>query len=382
MSFKIDLQILKPMKILLFSRYSRRGASTRLRTLQFLPLLNSLFQIDIQVLLGDEYLEALYSRSRPKLLTIFKAYFKRFSFWTRIHSYELLWVEKELFPWLPFRFEKCLLSQKVPYIIDYDDAEFHKYDLHKNKLVRLILGTKIDQLMRGAAVVLAGNEYLAERARSAGAANVVIIPTVIDMSRYPGPSHSAKPSENIGPVVIGWVGSPATSHYLREVEHVLARLACQYQIQVAVVGSTLNPLKDIDVRLVNWTEETEVGSISQFDIGIMPLIDSPWERGKCGYKLIQYMGCGIPVVASAVGANLDIVSHGENGYLASTSEDWYQFLEKLIVDAALRRKMGDIGYKTAHERFSVQSVFPQIKDALKTAGQKKITDHKKPSNDE
>ena len=149
-------------------------------------------------------------------------------------------------------------------------------------------------------------------------------------------------------------------------------------MQVTVVGCSVNPLSNVDVKLVAWTEDTEVSSISKFDIGIMPLVDSPWERGKCGYKLIQYMGCGIPVVASSVGANIDIVKHGENGFLASSAEDWYQSLESLILEESFRKDMGRKGAKIVHERFSVRSVFPQIKNALQKAGREKqnlVTDN-------
>lgn len=356
------------MNILLLSRYSRIGASSRLRTLQFLPLLKSDFQIDVQALFGDDYIKAIYSKSKPSLKTLAKSFFARLVLWKKIRDYDLLWVEKELFPWLPYGLEKFILLRNIPYVVDYDDAEFHKYDLHRSWLVRTLMGSKIDRVMRGASVVIAGNEYLAQRARAAGAKQVVMVPTVINMDRYPGSGSQSQQKIGKHPVVIGWVGSPATSHYLREVEDVLSRLSRKYEVQVAVIGCSVNPLKTVDVKLIKWTEDTEVSNISQFDIGIMPLVDSPWERGKCGYKLIQYMGCGIPVVASSVGANIDIVKHGENGFLASTAEDWYQFLEALILDESFRKDMGRKGAKIAHERFSVRSVFPQIKNALLKAG--------------
>ena len=118
---------------------------------------------------------------------------------------------------------------------------------------------------------------------------------------------------------------------------------------------------------VPWREETEATEVSRFDVGVMPLPDEPFERGKCGYKLIQYMACGIPVVASPVGVNRQIVRHGESGFLASTAEEWIQALQLLHGDVALRKRMGAAGRRFFEREYSLQSTAPRLAEILRNA---------------
>lgn len=109
-----------------------------------------------------------------------------------------------------------------------------------------------------------------------------------------------------------------------------------------------------------WSEMNEVSDIQAFDVGIMPLADTPWEQGKCGYKLIQYMACGIPVVASAIGANREIVSHGVDGFLATTHAEWSGYLKQLLENPDLRREMGLRGREKVERKYSVQARLPEL----------------------
>lgn len=274
----------------------------------------------------------------------------------------LLWIEKEALPWFPAWVERALLG-KIPYVLDYDDALFHNYDLHPSRAVRAVLGHRIDALMRGARLVIAGNEYLAQRAQEAGARWVEIVPTVIDLDRY----HVRGAVSNSEMLRIVWVGSPSTVHYLRLVEESLAELGKRFRFRLRVVGAKIS-MSGVDIECLPWSEDSEVASIAECDIGIMPLKDSPWERGKCGYKLIQYMACGLPVVASPVGVNTQIVRDGENGFLADTPEAWERALGQLLQQTSSREAMGRAGRSRVEKEYCVQQVAPRLAMLLKQAG--------------
>ncbi len=359
------------MKILLLSRYSRNGASTRLRTLQYIPHLESRgFEIDVSPLFSEKYLEA-FNSGRPRLAEAGKCYLKRSLALLKVKKYDLLWIEKELFSYLPALPERFLSLSGVPYVADYDDAIFHRYDCHRLYPVRLLLGRKIDAVMAGARAVIAGNSYLAERAVKAGARRVEIVPTVVDAERY------VVKEKSTGPVTIGWIGSRTTTPYFSGIVPVI-REAVQESSQAAVktviaaVGAYRDYLPHNDVMVFPWSEETEVSEIGKFDIGVMPLPDSSWERGKCGYKLIQYMACGLPVVASPVGVNRDIVKNGINGYLAETPEEWKKALSILIKDKELRIRMGKEGRKLVEEKYSLSVQAPVIEKILEKSAGKKL----------
>ncbi|HEY0563144.1 MAG TPA: glycosyltransferase family 4 protein [Methylophilus sp.] len=343
------------MKILLLSRYGHLGASSRLRMYQYLPYLNKAgVDVTVSPLLDDDYIEGLYANNIQKL-SVIKAYFKRIFFMLNLSKFDLVWVEKEMLPWLPGWIEVGLFPSKIPLIVDYDDAVFHRYDQHKWSIVRSLLGQKIDQVMRRANLVIAGNQYLADRAQLAGAVHVKILPTVVDIARYQvlEDTHNAT-------LIIGWIGSPATAHFLREIVQALTGLVTKNKYQIVAVGANPAQLKDLPIKVLPWSEETEVASIQQFDIGIMPLTDGLFERGKCGYKLIQYMACGKPVIASPVGVNTQIVQHGENGFLATSASEWKVAITQLIEDASLRKRMGDLGRHKVEADYSLHTMADKL----------------------
>jgi glycosyltransferase involved in cell wall biosynthesis len=214
--------------------------------------------------------------------------------------------------------------------------------------------------------VIAGNRYLAARARQAGAARIEIIPTVVDEQRY----AAASPAD-AQPPVIGWVGSPATEHYMLDIRQVLEQVCAAHHARLLLVGArteTAGQFDGITPEVVPWSEASEAAMIARMDIGIMPLLDSPWERGKCGYKIIQYMACGLPVVASPVGANVDIVRHGENGFLAADDAAWRDALERLIASPSMRARMGHAGRARVEAEYSLVAQVPRLADILRRAG--------------
>lgn len=352
------------MKALLLTKYDTLGASSRLRTLQYVPAMRAAgWDVRVEPLLPDEYVRALYER-RPTRPIAARALLRRLRTVLAGGRTDLVWIEKETWPWLPDLFERLLTPRGTRVVVDYDDAIFHLYDLHRNGAVRALLGRKIDAVMRRADLVLAGNDYLAARARAAGARAIEIVPTVIDLARYEAPPAGAR-----GDVpVIGWVGSPDTVRFLAPTFDVFNRLVRLRHVRCVAVGARPDQLVGSPFEAVPWTEATEVAELAAFDIGVMPLQDTPWQRGKCGYKLIQYMGCRLPVVASPVGVNTTIIEEGSTGLLATTHDEWLAALVRLLDDPALRRRFGAAGRSRVEQHYSLQVQAPRVLGLLAAAG--------------
>jgi glycosyltransferase involved in cell wall biosynthesis len=319
------------------------------------------WHIDVIPFFSDEYIEKLYL-NKSRIIEIIIAYFKRLLALIESKKYDLLWIEKELFPFLPATAERVFRILRIRYLVDYDDALFHRYDLNKSLLVKVFLSRKIDKVMRNSDLVIAGNDYLAERAKKAGAERIEVIPTVIDLNRYP--TIEKINNKNKKQLIVGWIGTPKTSHYLHSLREVFKSLKSEYEVRFIGVGASRQSLGDLPVEPQEWSEFTEVELIRQFDIGIMPLSDSPWERGKCGYKLIQYMACGLPVVASPVGVNKVIIDQNVNGLLANDNEQWKKALSFLLSNSTKRKEMGMNGRRKVEEWYSIQVQAPRIKNLI------------------
>lgn len=357
-------------RIALLTRYESMGASSRVRSLQYLPILEQGgLHIEHFPLLSNDYLRRLYNRERTRTMQA-RMLWKRIRevpAITRAGRFDLLWIEKELLPYLPFGLEKWLLGKRVPYSLDFDDAIFHNYDQSGKRLVRKLLGNKIDRLMAGARLITCGNGYLAERARRAGAPWVEILPSTIDFEKYralPPPRQPVIDADN--PLRIIWIGSPATVEYLELVRPALERLAPHYPIELRIIGGERN-WPGIRTISIPWSSETEAIELNQAHVGIMPLLDTPWEQGKCGFKLIQYMAAGLPVIGSDVGMNKDIVQVGENGLVTYGVDDWVNNLETLLKSPELRARMGATGRRLAEERYSIAAVGPKLASLLTQA---------------
>jgi glycosyltransferase involved in cell wall biosynthesis len=231
------------------------------------------------------------------------------------------------------------------------------------------MGRKIDVVMSRASAVIAGNAYLAERARAAGARKVVLVPTAIDHTVYRSAAGRQRPvaERNGEALTIGWIGSPVTAKYLRSVERALARFTAQRMSDVVLVGAGEF---DLNVeRLVKrpWSAERELSDIASFDIGIAPLVDGAWERGKCGLKAIQYMGMGVPVVASNCGALPSIIGEPASGLLYREEEEFYSCLDRLSQDADLRNHLGENGRRRVAEEYTIHRWSEIVADTLRGA---------------
>jgi glycosyltransferase involved in cell wall biosynthesis len=353
-------------RLLVLTRYDRLGASSRVRFLQYLPAIEQGgFICDVRPLLGNNYIRALYEGGRVGPGAIAAGFIERLQNLMRRRRYDLIWLEKEAMPFVPYMIERRLLGG-VPYVIDFDDAWFLRYQELRLAPLRWLLGDKIDVLMRDSAAVVVGNDYLAEHARGAGAPRIDIIPSTIDLDRY-GATASVPAVQARAPIVIGWIGTPVTVRYLARLEPVFRRLAGD-GIVVRIVGAQVPAAwAGLPAESVPWSEADEVAEIAKFDIGLMPIDDGEWERGKCGYKALQVMAMGRPVVASMVGANCSIFRHGHNGFLARTHDDWFSALQLLAGDPVLRGRIGAAARETVEADYSLASQAPRLIGVLDQA---------------
>lgn len=347
-------------KILVLTKYESLGGSSRYRFYQYLPYLKSQdFEITVAPLLDNKYVAGI-NKGKRNLSNVSIAYFQRLSRLIKHKDYDLIWIEKELLPYFPAWLEKILVGN-IPYVVDYDDAQFHIYENSKSKLTRIFLSQKIDRVMANAKLVVAGNKYIAERAYIAGAKRVEIIPTVIDLDRY-----SLKKSIDSQNFNIGWIGSPATSVYLKSLQSVFQNLNEKYRCKFTLVGAGNLVLEHINLTIENWHEDSEVEDIKTFDVGIMPLDNTPWEQGKCGIKLIQYMACALPVVGTPIGVNQEIIQHGVNGFQANSLDEWTNYLAKLATDPHLRNIMGAKGRSMVESNYCLQVTAPKLDRLLRS----------------
>jgi glycosyltransferase involved in cell wall biosynthesis len=351
------------VKVIAYTKYDREAASTRQRLLQYLPALaDAGIAIEYRPLLGNDYVRSLATGERASRLAIARAFARRFHQLRQPHDADLIWIYAELFPWLPAAAERLAFRPGLPVIHDMDDAFFVPYDRSDHALVRRLLGGKLRPLIRGASACTCGNGYLADYARPL-CPRTLVVPTVVDTASYV-PAEQDPPR----PLTIGWIGSPSTWPLVRSLLPLLEELCRTAAIRVKAVGAGAAARADgfPGLDLIDWSERTEVAEVQSMDIGIMPLVDSPFVRGKSGYKLIQYMACGMPVVATPIGVNAEIVDHGVSGYLASSPDEWRRALLGLIADAELRARMGAAGRQRAVERYSLASQAPRLVDLFRS----------------
>lgn len=345
------------LKILGLSLYGPLAASTRYRLEQYIPGLSE-YGIDLQVhhLLGDEYLRYRFQGKRLPLASLIQAGCNRLSLLFHSQKFDAAIVYAELFPLMPGWLERQLI--KKPYIYDFDDAFYLKYRRKKLGIFQPVLGRKVDQVIAGATAVTAGNKGLMSYAKAINKKSF-FFPTVVDIKKY----QPAKQVSSESPFTVGWIGSPSTSHYLSVITHPLSVLGLEGAVRLVVIGGPAPAIPHVEVIEKQWQEETEIALINSFDVGIMPLHDDEWARGKCAFKLIQYMACGVPVVASRVGANVDVVQP-DCGMLASNDNEWLEALRTMRDQPDLRQKMGDAGRHRIKRHYSLQQNLPQLSAIL------------------
>ena len=265
--------------------------------------------------------------------------------------FDIVFVQKII---LPPVLQKILLIHTPKIVFDFDDAIFNSPEYYGKE------AWLVNQLA-ACSLVLAGNEWLAGYARQYSK-NVIVFPTPVDTARLV-PSVNSK--KNNDTVVVGWIGSPSTLPQLEMLSTVFDKITNKYSnLKFLVIGIDGSKLGNGRVEYRPWSESNELEYLRQMDIGVMPLRDEPSTRGKCGYKLLQYMACGLPVIASPVGVNKEIVYEGENGYLATSESEWIDKLALLIENPELRKNLGLQGRQFVEENYSYQVLAPRLINAL------------------
>lgn len=315
-------------------------ASSRYRVLQFLPF----FQ--------EAGIEA-------RIVTIPKKTHKRWQLFKTLTNYDITFIQKKLFqPW-ELAYIK-LMAHKLIY--DLDDAVMYRPagGNYRRSFTRWL---NFQAIARTSDLVIAGNSYIMEETRRYNN-RVEVLPTVLDAEMY-------KPNDDLAiainsKIILGWIGSKPNLKYLQDSGKILDRLFLKYhEVELKIVADDFIRLERMPVIEKKWRIEDEVADLQSFDIGLMPLPDGPWTKGKCGFKLLQYMAVGIPVVCSPVGVNKEMVKDGYNGFLANSPEEWYEKLSTLIINAELRKTMGRRGREILEEKYSLHQAAPRFIELLR-----------------
>ena len=283
-------------------------------------------------------------------------------------GYDLVYVFREAALLGPAWFERRIARSGIPMVFDFDDAIFVAYRSPSNGyLSYLKFPNKTGEICRLSAHVMAGNQYLADYARQFNE-RVTIIPTTIDTEKY----QLAEPKAEPETLTIGWSGSFSTAQHLATLSDVLQDLAGQEKFRLRVIGAPKFELPGVDVEVIKWRSETETEDLRTIDIGVMPLPDDEWSKGKCGLKALQYMALGIPTVCSPVGVNSTIIQDGENGFLADGKDEWIEKLKRLLHSAELRRKLGAAGRETVEKGYSAKSQAPRVLEVFRSVVKEKV----------
>ncbi|MGL6115878.1 MAG: glycosyltransferase family 4 protein [Cetobacterium sp.] len=333
------------IKILILTNYYQEGPSSRYRSFNYKKYFEkNNIEAEYLPLFRNGYIEKLYSGKKISFFSKMVDILKRILYLIgNKNKYTHIIIETELIKYLPYIIEEKLLKG-ISYSLDFDDNPKSQYT--KNIILKRIYGNKIEKLCKKAKFVTVGNNWYFEELKTN---NLIYLPTVIDLDKY----TRMKKIEEKKEIKIVWIGSKSTLKYLQIIEKPLKNLSKKYQIKLKIIGGKIE-LKDIALEYNEWSEDTEVDNILDGDIGIMPLYDTFWEKGKCGFKLIQYMACGLPVVASPSPANVEIIENKKNGYICETEDEWYNYLEVLILNSNLRKKMGEEGRKKIEKKYSYQ----------------------------
>lgn len=280
---------------------------------------------------------------------------------------DVAFLFRETFPLGP-PFLDMYLERGFPVVYDFDDAIFLGDTSRANSMVsNLKVPQKVSRVIAGATITTVGNEFLASYARKFSD-SVRVLPTTIDINKYQPPSERRSGSL----VRIGWSGSKTTSAHLQTIRPVLLRALADLPVELHVIGDPDFRLPVSErVKVSAWGPASEIGDLSSFDIGLMPLPNDDWSRGKCGLKALQYMALEVPPIVSPVGVNTQIVSDGENGLVADSEEEWLEAIARLVEDESMRRKLGSAARETVVESYSGQQWAPFFLETLEEAASRR-----------
>lgn len=340
-----------------------------MRFLQYLPYLKENgINIDTYPLFSNRYLECLYDQGVNSKKIILLSYLKRFFYLIRLliqRNYAVIWIEKELFPWLPFFVESCIYKYlPIPVFVDYDDPIFNTYERHENSFVQYLLEKKISSIMKHSDHVSVSSKYMYDYAHLSCAKNITVIPPSVDEKRF----LKCKKKKN-DRCVIGWIGSPSTTKYLSMIEDALNYIHKKYEVEFILIGAGSNYPRSIPFTVIDWDLCSEACLLVNFDIGLMPLFDDEWSKSKDHYKLVNYMASSTPYVASSVGGTDVVTKNNMNGFIANNNLEWISYLSLLIEDQHKRVEMGRYGCTIFKDKYSTSVVSKSILNLIhKTSG--------------
>lgn len=333
-----------------------RSPSQRFRFEQYFDFLHENgYEIHFSYLLNEREDLTFYSKGKTLAkVNVFVESWKRRQHDVMVASqFDIIFIQREAFMTPSIRFERIFSKSGAKVIYDFDDAIW-KLDISDgNRMFKWLKDPKkTPKLISLAHQVIAGNQYLADYASQFNK-NVTIIPTTIDTNYHIRKSPYTEKEK----ICIGWTGSLTTIKHFRLAEKVLVRLKEKYgdKIYFKVIGECHYKNENLQIQGICWNRENEISELEEIDIGIMPLVDDEWSKGKCGFKGLQYMAMEVPAVLANVGVNSTIIQHGENGFIANNDEEWFDLLSQLIDSFDLRQRLGKAGRKTVEERYSVNS---------------------------
>ena len=330
-----------------------RSPSQRFRFEQYLAFLKlNGYDYDFSFLLSPEDDKIFYSPGNTfkKGIIFLKCFLKRLKDVLRANEYDIIFIQREAFMTGTVFFEKQFARSKAKVIFDFDDSIWMQNVSDANKRFSFLKdATKTSKIIALSDMIFAGNQYLSDYAKPFNN-NIRIVPTTIDTVEY---ERMVLPKEE--KICIGWSGSITTIQHFKFAVPALIKIKKKYgeRIKIKVIGDANYKNDELDVVSMNWNKQDELKELSSFDIGIMPLPDDEWAKGKCGLKGLQYMALAIPTIMSPVGVNSEIIQSGVNGFLATTDDDFVNAISKLVDDEILRKQVCAAGRKTVVEKFSV-----------------------------
>jgi len=338
-------------RIIFFTKYTSKGPSSRYRTYQYLDYFKDEYSCHLFPFFDDDYIERLYiGRIIPFYKVLFYYLRRIWHLMTKPKKKDIIFIEYELMPYFFAWAELFLKLRGIKYLVDYDDAIFHNYDTSYNVFIRIFLKNKIPKVIKHANYVITGSPYLTAFAFQYNR-NVTEIPTSILFKKYENIDNS-----NLDDFfVIGWIGSKSTSHNLLIIKDALEKFKqCHSDVVIRLVGVDIITAKALNITPVLWTEQDELQLLNSFHIGIMPLIDNNFNKGKCGFKLIQYMACGKPTISTPLDANVKINRNKKNLH-AITNEEWFQSFEEMYTHRAYYEEVGKENRKLIADYYSVEA---------------------------
>jgi glycosyltransferase involved in cell wall biosynthesis len=328
------------MRVLFIVPYPTEGPSNRFRVEQYLPYLKERRIIySVRPFYSSSIYRILYKKGNylKKAFSILFFIFRRIYDVFSSKNYDVIFIHREAYPFSGYFIEWLFKLTGKKLIYDFDDSLFIK----KPKKIKKTIGMSD--------YVICGNGFLRNYAVKYNK-NVFVLPTCIDTQNY----KPRQDKQDKDKVILGWIGTTFTAIYLNILKDIYKFLVSKYKnIEFRIIGGNF-PNSNLPLVVKEWSLKTEISELQEFDIGIMPLFDDDWAKGKCAFKIIQYMAVGIPTVASGVGVNVEIVEDGKDGFLVNTQEDWINKLSLLIENKELRKNMGGLARKKIERLYSVE----------------------------